>query len=586
MPTFIPNRMTRTDPPIQAYIDTPNFIYSKWLNASGGINNAFFVSNNPENTVAVVGAGPAGCAAAFELQKSKPETPITLYQSPTDHNGGRCYSSHFEDSNGIATTDIAEMGAMRFAPTEETLFYYLNAFGIEASDTFPDPGVYSTWVYYKGTGQLWSNPNTVPNGFERVHNGWIDLATNGIADSNGVQLFEKPTVMQKYLQDPTQSNVAKSVQAWQAYLDEFGNDSFYKGLSKIFSAQHNPNQSIPGGEEWDEDDFSRFAALGIGSGGFGPLYNIGFNYIFRLVVNALESNQKFIPSGISSLCDQFISRFKDNGGNVVSERVLSVDVDDSEVSITTSSGTRSYVGGIIAMNTRSMEMLGISRPSNGVIVPADVAQAIDTTHVISSSKLFLRTKRFWQDSKYPRVLLTDTKLRQLYTLDYGETSDSGVVLVTYTWEDDSIKTQYFNAEARLKLLQEDIKEITAGTSFSDYADQLVPYGGMENLDNDLKMIDWQSEQDFFGAFTLARPGQDQYVETMFRDFIRTQGTGPLWIAGDCLSWAGGWVEGALHTGLNAAAAIAGNVFNGTFVSESYNPLAQLDKSPYTYFHNP
>ncbi len=64
------------------------------------------------------------------------------------------------------------------------------------------------------------------------------------------------------------------------------------------------------------------------------------------------------------------------------------------------------------------------------------------------------------------------------------------------------------------------------------------------------------EPHFAGAFKLSQPGQDEYVLQMFFDYQKckntTRDTG-VYIAGDCISWTSGWVEGALTTGLNAAA---------------------------------
>jgi len=51
------------------------------------------------------------------------------------------------------------------------------------------------------------------------------------------------------------------------------------------------------------------------------------------------------------------------------------------------------------------------------------------------------------------------------------------------------------------------------------------------------------------------------VQTMFFDYQKCCGphdTG-LYLAGDCISWTSGWMEGALTTGLNAAAAVVASL---------------------------
>jgi tryptophan 2-monooxygenase len=593
MATFIPNLrpFVTEEAKAQAFVDTPNFIYSSWLNASGGIDAPI---GKLSGTVGIVGGGAAGCVAAFELQKTGAK--VTLFDAETAEEvadqrppGGRLYSSRFRDANGAATTDIAEMGAMRFPPSEEALFYYLNAFNIQTSSNFPDPGKVPTWVYYKGQGQLWTNPAVPPNGFGRVWNGWIALVNDGITTPSGTAFMSSVAFNNLLQLSPTNGTALGQVtNAWQAYLNEFGNDSFYSGMAKIFGPQH--KWQVPAGQVWTAEDFTKFGTLGIGSGGFGPLYGIGFNYIYRLLTNALETDQRFVPGGISQLCQALISRFTSRGGAYASKtRITKVKVNPTKsVTVTLANGTtQTFDRVIVATTTRAMEMnlsLSDAQPSlppNQRTTSLDVGEAIDRIHVVSSTKLFLRTKKFWNDPRFPRNILSDTKLPQLYTLDYGN-PQSGVVLVTYTWEDDSIKTQALGAAELLEALKAEIRTITAGTNFSDYADQLVPFTG--SLERDMRSVVWQSTKDYFGAFTLAQSGQDPYIDTVFRDFGKAGSAvdNLVYVAGDCTSWAGGWTDGALQSGLNCAAGVIRSL-NGTFTVSNSNPINAVAPSRYQYY---
>ncbi|MGO4714537.1 flavin monoamine oxidase family protein [Bradyrhizobium sp. 2TAF24] len=596
MATFIPNLRpfpAQVAQP-QAFVDTPNFVYSDWLNQSGGINAP--IGKLSGQTVGIVGGGAAGCVAAFELQKCGAK--VTLFDAETAEEvadkrppGGRLYSSRFRDSNGVATVDIAEMGAMRFPPSEEALFYYLNAFNIQTTANFPDPGKQPTWVYYKGQGQMWSNPAVPPNGFERVWNGWVALVNNGITVPNGVSFWSSVSFNTQLQLSPTNGTALANVtNAWQYYLNEFGSDSFYTGLSKIFGPQH--KWQVPAGAVWTAEDFTRFGTLGIGSGGFGPLYGIGFNYIYRLLTNALETDQRFVPGGISQLCQAFVSRFTSTGGSYVpNTRVTHVKVAEQQpgtVTLTLGNGSKqTFNRVIVAATTRAMEMgLSLSDaqpqlPPNQQTTYPNVGEAINRIHVTSSTKLFLRTKKFWNNTRFPRNILSDTKLPQLYTLDYGD-PQSGVVLVTYTWEDDSTKTQALSPAELLETLKNEIRTITAGTAFSDYADQLVPYSG--NLERDMRSVVWQSTKDYFGAFTLAQPGQDPYVDTVYRDFGKAGSAidNLVYVAGDCTSWTGGWADGALQSGLNCAAGVIKSL-GGTFTVSNNNPITAVAPPRYAYY---
>ncbi|KAH7146230.1 hypothetical protein EDB81DRAFT_883652 [Dactylonectria macrodidyma] len=100
---------------------------------------------------------------------------------------------------------------------------------------------------------------------------------------------------------------------------------------------------------------------------------------------------------------------------------------------------------------------------------------ITDLHMTSSSKLFTRTKKFWegQPSDFPRVILSDTR-QKTYTLDYGQ-EDYGMALVTYVWEDlsEQIMTIQHSQEL-LFVFKEQIARIMRDTKYPDYADNRTP----------------------------------------------------------------------------------------------------------------
>ncbi|WP_147461113.1 FAD-dependent oxidoreductase, partial [Pseudomonas savastanoi] len=59
-----------------------------------------------------------------------------------------------------------------------------------------------------------------------------------------------------------------------------------------------------------------------------------------------------------------------------------------------------------------------------------------------SSKLFILTRtKFWIKNKLPTTIQSDGLVRGVYCLDYqpDEPDGHGVVLLSYTWEDDAQK---------------------------------------------------------------------------------------------------------------------------------------------------
>lgn len=596
------------------YIDTPEFAYDQWLKDNPDGIGVF--KGGPTPNIAIIGGGVSGLCAAYELMRTGTCYVTVFEQGATV--GGRCASDKFPADS----TDIAEMGSMRFPPSEFILSHYLKApigvggkpivpGGLDALPDFPDPGVLPTYVCYGGETVEWTDPKKPPAGFEKVAKGFNDFAHCGLWSKTTKQLVLQgvPAITQALID----GDVPKAKKLWQDYLNAFGQKSFYQGLYEIFSGTGDyiipggivfghdnkcPNSAPEPGPAWDFQDFDKFGALGLGSGGFGPLYPIGFTEIFRLLVDGLETKQKFLqPSptltdGIRTLAKRFEAKLRDAGQLVyVNTFVDSIRRVSSGFEIwgapTKGGGQfgplKSPIGYtfdrvIVATTTRTMELLlGITKYGPNKFVEPNVAQAIMRTHIVSSNKVAALINNFWSygapKSKF-RCLQTDGFAHQVYTLDYTPEGQPphrhGVCFITYVWDDDAVKFQSLSnglpnnppgqTAAGTFLYYSLLGQIKAIPSKNDevakWADLLQPVAS--RLPNfDVIFQEWQSSPFFSGAFKLSQPGQDRYTHDMFFDYQKagTSHDSGVYIAGDCITWTSGWVEGALTAGLNAAAGV-------------------------------
>jgi tryptophan 2-monooxygenase len=240
--------------------------------------------------------------------------------------------------------------------------------------------------------------------------------------------------------------------------------------------------------------------------------------------------------------------------------------------------------------------LGVTNYAQALVSP-QVAQAIMRTHVVSSSKVAALIPNFWSgNSGAVRCLQTDNIAHQVYTLDYtpyggGPPDPHGVCFISYVWDDDAVKQQSITDGAptgpayNQKLYTYLLGSIaTIGDPVKTWAQQnLVPVNS--DYQNNVIFEEWQSSPYFGGAFKLSEPGQDQYTQMMFFDYQKagtTNDTG-VYLAGDCLSWTSGWVEGGLTTGLNAAAGVIVSL-RGTLNTDanSKTPMT-INANRYTYW---
>lgn len=610
--SVLPNlRKSATATVSHPYIDTPDLAYDQWLQYLDTKGQAIgSLTGSP--AVAVIGGGVSGLCAGYELMRAGCQ--VTVFEQ-SNQVGGRCSSDLFPSGG----TDIAEMGSMRFPPSEFILDYYLQKLqivpdGLSTLPDFPDPGVNPTYICYGGEPpQVWTKGphDTPPVGFETVANGWIELVGKTGLTKNKQPALSSAAAITGFLQDPKQ--IDKAVNNWRGYLAAFGQQTFYSALYSIFTGAS--GYDIPGTTPWTFEDFDKFGALGIGSGGFGPLYPIGFTEILRIVIDGLEDTQKFLqPSaslqyGIRSLPIAFAAAMQGfpfipplPDPVKLSTPISSITGNiQSGFTLTTPSGTSygPFARVIVATTTRSMELtLGLTEYGSNALVSPEVAKAIMRTHVVSSNKIAAQIGNFWSadPTNAVRCLQTDGTAHQIYTLDYtpqGATNPdaTGVCFISYVWDDDAVKQQSLTtgaptgAGSNQQLYSYLLGTIEAiGGEVATWAQQnLVPLNG--DYKNNVIFEEWQSSPYFGGAFKLSQPGQDPYVQTMFFDYQKAGGpndTG-LFLAGDCISWTSGWVEGALTPALNAAAGVIVSL-GGTMNSDAggHNPMT-IVANRYNYF---
>ncbi|MET0199947.1 flavin monoamine oxidase family protein [Rhodococcoides fascians] len=476
--------------------------------------------------VAVIGGGLAGMVAAYELTKLglKP----VVYES--DRIGGRMRSIPFDGHPGV----VAEMGAMRFPPSSTTLFHYLDVLGLQ-TEPFPNPlaeATPSTVIDLKGTSHYAQSLDDLPDVFGEVARAW-QRTLEDHADLVPLQRAIRAR------------DTGEIKTLWNELVQRFDDQTFYGFLA---SSEHFRSFELR----------EVFGQVGFGTGGWDTDYPNSILEILRVVVTAADDHHRGIVGGSQQLpvglwrASTTSDHWPDgtsveslNNGST-SPRVVRLRRTGSEIVVgDADGGERTYPAAIV---TAQSWMLLSTIECDDDLLPIDHWTAIERTHYMGSTKVFVLVDRpFWKD-KDPitgrdvvSMTLTDRMSRGTYLLDQGE-GKPGLICLSYTWSDDSLKLLALGPTERMNLVLRSLEGIYPGVDFRSH------------IVGEPVTVSWETERDFLGAFKANLPGHYRYQERLFGHFVqdsfdeRHRG---LFLAGDDISWTAGWAEGAIQTALNA-----------------------------------
>jgi len=502
-----------------------------------------------------------------------------------DHIGGRLESRHYHNEDGSQASEFSEMGAMRFPRTSRSWLYLLDKVaGVETKQgdgkttapAFPNPGIVPTKLFLDGEVINWHTGAPAPES---------DLLKKVKADfENFAESLVAP------LEDARRTHdTEKKEKIWQGYIDQYKDQSFYAAVMDGMKRS---------GANWGEDEKNAFAALGIGTGGFGPLYSSGFLEILRVMVNKLESDQQLLPMGTTAALEKFYkTEVTDPDGKKVTlqenvdirfaTKVTGISSADSKPALEFqrrdgSKETEKFDAVVVATTNRAMGHIKGLTSTNSASAPLDkkVAGAITKVRMLNSSKLFIRTeKKFWLDENgkpradIPQVILTDRGPYNVFCLNYDDFTDHGIVAVSYTWGDESTKFEGMSPQERFEECKNVIQEVSP-----EFAENLVP------VNNEIHCVDWQARNNQYGAFKILSAGQEDSQNALYHHYLSVtqeqegKSHSGVFLAGDSVGYCGGWAESAVISSVNAMLAIAAH-FGGTPADDS--PLKQ-DKDKYNY----
>ncbi len=485
-------------------------------------------SLKPENygqEVAIIGAGCAGLCAAYELMRVGIR-PV-IYEA-SDRIGGRTYTHRFERDPKAYT----EIGAMRVPTFHETIQWYMDHFQLRR-EPFPSPLKVPTTIFFDRTRYDVPAGGNMPEEIQAVERYWEELM--------------KP--LREYLQEVKKDPILFS-QRWQELMERYEHKSIYQVLHEA---------------GWPKSIIDSFGSIGAGGAGFGPFYHqVSFTEPMRIVLNEWWGEVEQVVGGI----DQIPLRFWNQkcqaqhwGETSVQELnwgqtrkgVVEIETTEEGIYLTDAEGNLDkYEAVIVSCMPRNLEM---SIKVNRATFSEPVWNAIRNIYLIPGGRVCVRTKTaFWKEKpELLSVTVTDEPITHLYVFDFEDTP-SGVICLSYTLGITAIKFDAFDDQGKVENCLRELERIYGPETVKTIREQMV---------EEPVCFSWEEAFGYNGSFKMPVPGYNMDETILFAqgkfypDGSKKENIDPhpdngVYLAGDTMAWSSGWIEGALHTGINTA----------------------------------
>jgi len=551
-----------------------NYAFQKWIQKVE--NPEQHSKTKKPKKVIVVGAGMAGLVAAFELAQVGHDVMILESQTRV---GGRVYT--LGEKDGFSKGLHGEAGAMRLPclPDAKTKTHFLTDF-YASEERFNLPlahfANYSESAYLKFynepavTIEDWNkDPLTWMN---KLWPGWdATLKENGVNDVTSISDYYDRTTkvvtdqLLELLKDPD----VKPSDAWNQWIDvwsQFPLDGFLQSTyeavmtkveKKVLEKKHsNPLTTLKELKKylpWPDAAITAYSVFSYTE----QLDQSLVQYLRDQLGQWWSSEMHCIKGGMSLLPEAFTK--KDNGGwnpevflhdiihfnRTVKEIMYTFDEDDTENNHVVVKGYFSnsrqpfQIEGdavIVATPINILRQIKYTPFEHTEPPPQNFHKAIEDIFTGPSTKLFIQTKtRFWEKEGikggFSKTNLPIGQLHYPSNVTGDHPGEKGILLV-YTWKTEAL---LFGSLDPTTALHEAVEHIA--TIHPEIKEQ-VETGAV---------VAWYNHPTAQGAYALLKPTQYQNVR-----YLMEYPMANIFFAGDGLSFAAGWIQGALESGLRAA----------------------------------
>ncbi|HEY8237998.1 MAG TPA: flavin monoamine oxidase family protein [Candidatus Limnocylindrales bacterium] len=447
----------------------------------------------PAKRVIIIGAGMAGLVAGYELARAGHDPLILEAQNRV---GGRVYTLR-----KFAPGLYAEAGAMRIPRVHDLTLGYIEHFGLELRPF------------------MMGNPKGLVHvGGKRMTAEQADLTPDelgfAVADHergrSAFALWEEATKDLKAMLE------ADAVTGWEYIVREF--DGYT--LREFLEARG-----------FSEGAIEMYGVMNFVEAGINNAVTEEFREDFG---NAYEDMQEII-GGTDRLPTAFYGELADRIRFGAEVHAIDQDTDSVTVHFKTEAGRYSVSGdyAIVTLPFSVLRQVEVLTPFS-----REKQRAIRQLNYSASTKvLFQVRERIWEtdDGIYGGATVTDLPIRRMNYPTPDPTTSRGMLLASYTWDQDAARWGAMDEETRLEEALDDVAKIHPRIR------EVYEVGASHA---------WYDDRFANGAFALFEAGQQTQLQA---DIVKPEGR--IHFAGEHCSLYHAWIQGALESGLRAARAI-------------------------------